>query len=52
MTQIFHVGKGHYLRITSETQWYLSAEEQQIFTALSYQQVKGEVANTKNLKDG
>lgn len=50
MAQIFHAGKGHYLRTSSycgETRWYLSEAEQQIFTALRYQQVKGELANTK-----
>lgn len=50
MTQSFHAGKGCYIRMSSycrPTQWYLSEADKQIFTALQYQQVKGEIDKSK-----
>lgn len=50
MTQTFHAGKEHYIRMSSyyaPTQWCLSETDQQIFIALRYPQVKGEIVKVK-----
>lgn len=50
MIQIFPADKGHYYRMSSflgKIQLYLSEAKSLIFTALTYQQVKGEIDNSK-----